>query len=153
MTSCLQNGIMQHTNTLSKMWTYGLAHLVADQTPSSKIMKYLVVSERAFLRHLYPLFLPSFRLIDLVSRRGEAVRQIDQRVCAAAKGVFFKIAEMHCKGGFFDKCTVTWVEISVNRGKNQEFLLKKSDCFTLKGLKIWGKWISPIFCCTVRVWF
>ena len=40
---------------------------------------------------------------------GGAPRQNDRRVCAAAKGVFFKKAEMHCKGGLLinaDKYTV-----------------------------------------------
>ena len=50
---------------------------------------------------------------------GGVPRQNVRRVCAAAKGVFFKKAEMHCKGGFLinsDKCTVR-VGISVNLGK------------------------------------
>ena len=58
-------------------------------------------------------------------------RQIDRRVCSAVKGVFFKIAELHCKSGNFSK---SW--------KNQEM----SDFFALKGLKILEK-------CTVRVKF
>ena len=37
--------------------------------------------------------------------RGGAPRQNERRVCAVAKGVIFKIAEMHCKDGLFDKCT------------------------------------------------
>ena len=55
--------------------------------------------------------------------RGGAPRQTDRRVCAAAKGVFFKKTKMHCKGGPFDKCTVR-VEISVNLGKTKNFCQK-----------------------------
>ena len=54
---------------------------------------------------------------------GGAPRQTDRRVCAAAKGVFFKNAEMHCKGGPFDKYTVR-VKISVNLGKTKNFCAK-----------------------------
>ena len=69
----------------------------------------------------------------IVRPGGGAPRQTDRRVCAAAKGVFFKKAEVHCKGGPFDKCTVR-VEISVNlrkSRKNQEFWRKKSEFFAL----------------------
>ena len=55
---------------------------------------------------------------------GGAPKQIDRRVCAATKGVFFKKAKMHCKGGLFDKCTVR-LDLSVNDGKTKNFLLWK----------------------------
>ena len=42
---------------------------------------------------------------SIVSGGGGAPRQNERRVCAVAKGVIFKIAEMHCKDGLFDKCT------------------------------------------------
>ena len=61
--------------------------------------------------------------------------QNDRQVCAAAKGVFFKEAEMHCKGGPFDECTCKGGNFSKSR-KNLEFLCKKSKFFALKGLKI-----------------
>ena len=50
-------------------------------------------------------------------------RQNDRRVRKA--GVSIKKAEMHCKGGNFIKFR-----------KNKAFLLKKSELFALKGLKI-----------------
>ena len=63
-----------------------------------------------------------FEIIDyklsVSTNPGLAVRQIDWRVYAAAKGVFFKIAEMQCKGGNDSKSR-----------KNQEFLRQKSDFF------------------------
>ena len=52
-----------------------------------------------------------------------APRKTDRRVCAAAKGVFFKEAEIHSKGGPFEKCTVR-VKISVNLKKKNFFLQK-----------------------------
>ena len=64
-----------------------------------------------------------FDLCSMFLTREGAPRQIDRRVCAAAKGVFFKKAKMHCKGGPFDKCTVR-VEISVNVGKTKSFCPK-----------------------------
>ena len=41
-----------------------------------------------------------------------AARQNDRRVYAAADGVFFKATKMHCKGVFFEKCTVR-IRISI----------------------------------------
>ena len=66
-----------------------------------------------------------------------APRKTDRRVCAAAKGVFFKEAEIHSKGGPFEKCTVR-VEISVNL-KKKIFFCKNYEFFALKGLKSVGK--------------
>ena len=43
---------------------------------------------------------------ESIRPREDAPKQIDRCLCAAAKGVFFKKAEMHCKGGLFDKFTV-----------------------------------------------
>ena len=63
------------------------------------------------------------RKLSVVFIPGGAPRQTDRRVCAAAKGVFFKKAEMHCKGGPFDKCTVRG-KISVNLGKTNNFCAK-----------------------------
>ena len=56
-------------------------------------------------------------------------------ICAAAKVVFSKKAEMHCKVGPSYKCNVR-VEISIDLGKTKKILPKKSDLFALKGLKI-----------------
>ena len=65
----------------------------------------------------------SHSIVTVFVNSGGAPRQIDRRVCAAAKGVFFKKAKMHCKGGPFDKCTVR-VENSVKLGKTKSFCPK-----------------------------
>ena len=57
--------------------------------------------------------------------------------CARAKGVFLKIAEMHCKVGLCDKCTVGG--ISINPGKKTKNFCSKSQIFCSKRVENLGK--------------
>ena len=71
-----------------------------SQNRNDRLREYLVENRFvASIKHYLHVILCTIER----ARLGRVVRQIDRRVCIVATGVFFKIAEIHCKAGNFSK--------------------------------------------------